>query len=67
MYFSVICCVHVSSDSYLSVHTHPSLEAHELLRIVGLKMDRPEEDMVLAVVSHTGGTHKQMHTQCTVK
>ncbi|KAG7245019.1 hypothetical protein INR49_023585 [Caranx melampygus] len=50
----VICCVYVSSDSYLSVHTHPSLEAHELLRIVGLKMDRPEEDMVLAVVSHTG-------------
>lgn len=53
--FSVICCVYVSADSYLSVHTHPSLEAHELLRIVALKMDRAEEDMVLAVVSHTGG------------
>ncbi|XP_056297059.1 rap guanine nucleotide exchange factor 5 isoform X3 [Pseudoliparis swirei] len=50
----VICCVHVSTDSYLSVHTHPSLEAHELLRILSLKMDRAEEDMVLAVVSHTG-------------
>ncbi|XP_047186150.1 rap guanine nucleotide exchange factor 5 isoform X2 [Scophthalmus maximus] len=50
----VICCVYVSTDSYLSVHTHPSLEAHELLRIVGLKMDRAEQDMVLAVVSHTG-------------
>ncbi|XP_061885431.1 rap guanine nucleotide exchange factor 5-like isoform X2 [Entelurus aequoreus] len=50
----VICCVYVSSDSYLSVHTHPSLEAHELLRIVGLKMDKSEEDTVLAVVSHTG-------------
>lgn len=50
--------MYVSADSYLSVHTHPSLEAHELLRIVGLKMDRTEEDMVLAVVSHTGGTHR---------
>uniref|UniRef100_A0A8C3AYF9 Rap guanine nucleotide exchange factor (GEF) 5a n=1 Tax=Cyclopterus lumpus TaxID=8103 RepID=A0A8C3AYF9_CYCLU len=56
-HFKFICCVHVSADSYLSVHTHPSLEAHELLRIVGLKMDRAEEDMVLAVKSHTGGTH----------
>uniref|UniRef100_A0A8C9ZPU3 Rap guanine nucleotide exchange factor 5 n=1 Tax=Sander lucioperca TaxID=283035 RepID=A0A8C9ZPU3_SANLU len=45
----LICCVYVSTDSYLSVHTHPSLEAHELLRIVGLKMDKAEEDMVLAV------------------
>lgn len=34
------------------------MEAHELLRIVGLKMDRSEEDMVLAVVSHTGGTQR---------
>lgn len=57
MCLSVICCVYVSTDSYLSIHTHPSLEAHELLRIVGLKMDRAEEDMVLAVVSHTGGMH----------
>uniref|UniRef100_A0A667XXM4 Rap guanine nucleotide exchange factor 5 n=1 Tax=Myripristis murdjan TaxID=586833 RepID=A0A667XXM4_9TELE len=58
----LICCVHVSTDSYLSVHTHPSLEAHELLRIVGLKMDRTEEEMVLAVVSHTGGAHTHTHT-----
>ncbi|XP_029022949.1 rap guanine nucleotide exchange factor 5 [Betta splendens] len=50
----VICCVYVSADSYLSVHTNPSLEAHELLRIVGMKTDRAEEDMVLAVVSNTG-------------
>lgn len=57
-YLSVICCVHVSADSYLSVHTHHSLEGHELLRIVGQKMDRAEEDMVLAVASHTGGTHR---------
>lgn len=55
----MICCVYVSADSYLSVHTHPSLEAHELLRIVGMKMDRAEEDMVLAVVLQTGGKHKQ--------
>ena len=59
----VICCVYVSADSYLSIHTHPSLEAHELLRIVGLKMDRTEEDMVLAVASHTGGTHTQTDRQ----
>ena len=51
----VICCVYVSADSYLSVHTHPSMEAHELLRIVGQKMDRAEDDTVLAVVSQTGG------------
>lgn len=54
--FPVICCVYVSPDSYLSVHTHPALEARELLRILGLKLDKAEEDMVLAVVSHTGGT-----------
>lgn len=70
IYSSVICCVYVSTDSYLSVHTHPSLEAHELLRIVALKMDKAEEDMVLAVVSHTGGartnTQKRVHnTQST--
>uniref|UniRef100_A0A3Q1GG32 Rap guanine nucleotide exchange factor 5-like n=1 Tax=Acanthochromis polyacanthus TaxID=80966 RepID=A0A3Q1GG32_9TELE len=64
MYFSVICCLYVSADSYLSVHTHPSLEAHELLRIVGVKMDRAEEDMVLAVVSNTGGTNTQ-RSACT--
>lgn len=55
----VICCVYVSADSYLSVHTHPSLEAHELLRIVSLKMDRAEEEMVLAVMSHSGGTCRE--------
>lgn len=31
------------------------MEAHELLRIVGQKMDRAEDDTVLAVVSQTGG------------
>lgn len=61
----VICCVYVSGDSFLSVHTHPLMEAHELLRIVGLKMDRAEEDMVLAVMSHTGGTGT--HTKTTVR
>ncbi|XP_042361947.1 rap guanine nucleotide exchange factor 5 [Plectropomus leopardus] len=60
----VICCVYVSADSYLSVHTHPSLEAHELLRIVGLKMDRVEEDMVLAVVSHTGERRVLQPSDC---
>ncbi|XP_026204013.1 rap guanine nucleotide exchange factor 5 isoform X2 [Anabas testudineus] len=60
----VICCVHVSADSYLSVHTHPSLEAHELLRIVGLKMDRAEEDMVLAVVSHSGERRVLQPSDC---
>ncbi|XP_051245803.1 rap guanine nucleotide exchange factor 5 isoform X2 [Dicentrarchus labrax] len=60
----VICCVYVSADSYLSVHTHPSLEAHELLRIVGLKMDRAEEDMVLAVVLHTGERRVLQSSDC---
>uniref|UniRef100_A0A3Q3K978 Ras-GEF domain-containing protein n=1 Tax=Monopterus albus TaxID=43700 RepID=A0A3Q3K978_MONAL len=60
----VICCVYVSTDSYLSVHTHPSLEAHELLRIVGLKMDRAEEDMVLAVVSNTGERRVLQPSDC---
>ncbi|XP_070840339.1 rap guanine nucleotide exchange factor 5 [Chaetodon trifascialis] len=60
----VICCVYVSADSYLSVHTHPSMEAHELLRIVGLKMDRAEEDMVLAVVSNTGERRVLQPSDC---
>ncbi|KAM4629937.1 rap guanine nucleotide exchange factor 5 [Polymixia lowei] len=60
----VICRVHVSADSYLSVHTHPSLEAHELLRIVGVKMDRAEEEMVLAVVSHTGERRLLQPSDC---
>uniref|UniRef100_A0A3Q0SBF5 Rap guanine nucleotide exchange factor 5 n=1 Tax=Amphilophus citrinellus TaxID=61819 RepID=A0A3Q0SBF5_AMPCI len=60
----VICCVYVSADSYLSVHTHPSLEAHELLRIVALKMDRAEEEMVLAVVSHTGERRVLQPSDC---
>ncbi|XP_078811512.1 rap guanine nucleotide exchange factor (GEF) 5a isoform X2 [Oryzias latipes] len=60
----VMCCVYVSADSYLSVHTHPSLEAHELLRIVGMKMDRAEEDMVLAVVSHTGERRVLQPSDC---
>lgn len=55
-HLAVICCVYVTADSYLSVHTHPMMEANELLRIVGQKMDRAEEEMVLAVMSHTGGT-----------
>ncbi|KAA8585952.1 hypothetical protein FQN60_007521 [Etheostoma spectabile] len=60
----IICCVYVSADSYLSVHTHPSLEAHELLRIVGLKMDRTEEDMVLAVASQTGERRVLQPSDC---
>ncbi|XP_051928656.1 rap guanine nucleotide exchange factor 5 isoform X2 [Hippocampus zosterae] len=60
----VICCVYVSADSYLSVHTHRSLEAHELLRIVRLKMDRSEDDMVLAVVSHTGERRMLQPSDC---
>lgn len=51
----VICCVHVSADSYLSVHAHPAMEARELLRIVAVKTERGEEDMVLVVSSDTGG------------
>ncbi|KAM3596955.1 uncharacterized protein V6R79_023450 [Siganus canaliculatus] len=60
----VICCVYVSADSYLSVHTHPSMEAHELLRIVGQKMDRAEEEMVLAVVSLTGERRVLQPSDC---
>lgn len=60
----VLCCVYVSPDSYLSVHTHPSLEARELLRIVGLKLDKAEEDMVLAVVSHTGERRMLQPSDC---
>uniref|UniRef100_A0A3Q3GQN3 Rap guanine nucleotide exchange factor (GEF) 5a n=1 Tax=Labrus bergylta TaxID=56723 RepID=A0A3Q3GQN3_9LABR len=60
----VICCVYVSADSYLSVQTHHSLEAHELLRIVGLKMDRAEEDMVLAVVSQSGERRVLQPSDC---
>ncbi|KAM6974790.1 rap guanine nucleotide exchange factor 5 [Tautogolabrus adspersus] len=60
----VICCVYVSADSYLSVQTHHSLEVHELLRIVGLKMDRAEEDMVLAVVSHSGERRVLQPSDC---
>ncbi|XP_056154444.1 rap guanine nucleotide exchange factor 5 [Lampris incognitus] len=60
----VICQVHVSADSYLSVHTHPSLEAHELLRIVGLKLDRADGDMVLAVVSNTGERRMLQPSDC---
>ncbi|XP_077446301.1 rap guanine nucleotide exchange factor (GEF) 5a [Stigmatopora argus] len=60
----VICCVYVSSDSYLSVHTHPSLEAHELLRIVRVKMDRSEEDIVLAVFSHSGERRTLQPSDC---
>uniref|UniRef100_A0A671TVB3 Rap guanine nucleotide exchange factor (GEF) 5a n=1 Tax=Sparus aurata TaxID=8175 RepID=A0A671TVB3_SPAAU len=60
----VICCVYVSTDSYLSVHTHPSMEAHELLRIVGQKMDRAEDDTVLAVVSQTGERRVLQPSDC---
>lgn len=43
------------------------MEAHELLRIVGLKMDRAEEDMVLAVMSQTGGTlTNTQRNRCTI-
>ncbi|MEQ2221661.1 hypothetical protein ILYODFUR_018009 [Ilyodon furcidens] len=60
----VICCVYVSPDSYLSVHTHPALEARELLRIVALKLDKAEEDMVLAVVLHTGERRMLQPSDC---
>ncbi|XP_008419993.1 rap guanine nucleotide exchange factor 5 isoform X2 [Poecilia reticulata] len=60
----VICCVYMSPDSYLSVHTHPALEARELLRILGLKLDKAEEDMVLAVVSHTGERRMLQPSDC---
>lgn len=60
----VICHAHVSVDSYLSVHTHRMLEAHELLRIAGSKLDRSDEDMVLAVVSHTGERRLLQPSDC---
>uniref|UniRef100_A0A3Q2NMD8 Rap guanine nucleotide exchange factor 5 n=1 Tax=Fundulus heteroclitus TaxID=8078 RepID=A0A3Q2NMD8_FUNHE len=60
----VLCCVYVSPDSYLSVHTHPSLEARELLRIVSLKLDKADEDMVLAVVLQTGERRMLQPSDC---
>ncbi|XP_033831369.1 rap guanine nucleotide exchange factor 5 [Periophthalmus magnuspinnatus] len=60
----VICCVYVSPDSYLSIQTHPLLEAHELLRIVSLKLDRADEEMVLAVVSHSGERRVLQPSDC---
>ncbi|CAB1320652.1 unnamed protein product [Coregonus sp. 'balchen'] len=50
----VLCRVYVSADSYLCVYTHSLLSVAELLRIVGQKMDRPEEDMVLVTHTPTG-------------
>lgn len=61
---AVLCRVCVSSDSYLSVHTHPYLEAQDLLRIVGQKMDRPEDEMVLVVASHTGERRVLQPSDC---
>ncbi|CAL1584536.1 unnamed protein product [Knipowitschia caucasica] len=60
----VICCVYVSSDSYFSVQIHPLLEAHELLRIVSSKLDRADEEMVLAVVSHSGERRVLQPSDC---
>lgn len=60
----VICCVYVSPDSYLSVQTHPLLEAHELLRIIGLKLDRTDEEVVLAVVSNNGERRVLQPSDC---
>uniref|UniRef100_A0A3Q2ZFH0 Rap guanine nucleotide exchange factor (GEF) 5a n=1 Tax=Kryptolebias marmoratus TaxID=37003 RepID=A0A3Q2ZFH0_KRYMA len=60
----VIVCVYVSADSYLSVHTHPALEAQELLRIVSLNLDRTGDDTVLAVVSHTGERRVLQPSDC---
>ncbi|KAM6959559.1 rap guanine nucleotide exchange factor 5 [Aplochiton taeniatus] len=60
----VSCRVHVSADSYLSVHTHPMLESHELLRIVSQKMDRAEEEMVLAVASLSGERRVLQPSDC---
>ncbi|KAL0962041.1 hypothetical protein UPYG_G00334960 [Umbra pygmaea] len=50
----VLCRVYVSADSYLCVYTHSSLSVAELLSIVGEKLDRPKEDMVLVTHTSTG-------------
>ncbi|KAM8883613.1 rap guanine nucleotide exchange factor 5 [Synchiropus picturatus] len=60
----VICCVYVSTDSYLSVHIHPLLEAHEMIRIVAQKMDRAEEDIELAVVLLSGERRLLQPSDC---
>ncbi|XP_067112436.1 rap guanine nucleotide exchange factor 5 isoform X2 [Osmerus mordax] len=60
----VLCRVCVSSDSYLSVHTHPSLEAQDLLRIVGQRMERPEEEMMLVVAAQTGEKRVLQPSDC---
>ncbi|KAM7384150.1 hypothetical protein PAMA_011477 [Pampus argenteus] len=55
---------HTVDDCPPNQKTHASLEAHELLRIVGVKMDKAEEDMVLAVVSHTGERRVLQPSDC---
>ncbi|KAL2080637.1 hypothetical protein ACEWY4_024430 [Coilia grayii] len=50
----VLCRVYVSSDSYVSVRTRSTVVTQELLRVVAQKMERPEEDMMLAAVSYSG-------------
>ncbi|XP_071231061.1 rap guanine nucleotide exchange factor 5-like isoform X1 [Salvelinus alpinus] len=60
----VLCRVYVSADSYLCVYTHSLLSVAELLRIVGQKMDRPEEDMVLVTHTHTGERRVLQAGQC---
>uniref|UniRef100_A0A674D8A1 Rap guanine nucleotide exchange factor (GEF) 5a n=1 Tax=Salmo trutta TaxID=8032 RepID=A0A674D8A1_SALTR len=58
----LLCRVYVSADSYLCVYTHSLLSVAELLRIVGQKMDRPEEDMVLVTHTPTGDSELSRRT-----
>ncbi|XP_010871634.1 rap guanine nucleotide exchange factor 5 isoform X2 [Esox lucius] len=60
----VLCRVYVSADSYLCVYTHSLLSVAELLRIVGQKMDRPDEEMVLVTQTSTGERTVLQTGQC---
>ncbi|XP_076158259.1 rap guanine nucleotide exchange factor 5 isoform X1 [Alosa pseudoharengus] len=50
----VLCRVYVSPDSFVSVRTRSTVVTQELLRVVAQKMERPEEDMMLAAVTYSG-------------
>lgn len=51
----VLCRIYVSEDSYISTEAQSSVRARQLLAQLADGLDWPQEDMVLAALTYSGG------------
>lgn len=61
VFWSVLCHVYVTMNSYLSVRVHVGVVAQELLQVVAERMDVSVGELVLVAVTYPGGKYESLN------